>query len=115
MKDCQTIAKSISPIDTGHLRNNSIKAYLLNDGFVVEQRFNVAWYGTLLDQRDYTRKDNGKTTRGWWTEGVYNSILAYTRSNLNEQLDQITSSRDIVAKTAKMKPSLVNASANRGR
>ena len=73
------------------------------------------WYGTLLNERNYRRSDNGQTTKGWWTEGVYNSILAYTRSNLNEQLDQITSSRDIVAKTAKLKPSLVNASANRGR
>lgn len=115
MKDCETIAKSVSPIDTGMLRNNSIKAYLLNDGFVIDQRFNVAWYGALLNERNYRRKDTGKTTKGWWSEGVYNSVKLYINSNLNEQLDQITASKEIVAKTAKLKPSLVNSSANRGR
>ena len=109
MKDCQAIAQASSPIDTGNMRHNSIKAYLLNDGFVIEQRFNVAWYGTLLNERDYTRKDNGKTTRGWWTNGVYGAVLKYTNDTLNNQQDMISAARQTIAKTAKDAPKMSSA------
>lgn len=80
MLRAKKIAQTFSMVKSGNMRNNSIHAYKTPQGFRLVQKYNVAFYGSLLDTRDYTARSGslkGKSTRGWWTVKVFGGVRKF--------------------------------------
>lgn len=80
MVEAKTIAQSLTPIDTGNLRYNSIRAYPTPNGFRIVSLFTVAFYGNILDLYG---AGAAQTQKGWWSEGVVTAVGAYINAVLN--------------------------------
>lgn len=88
MLQCKKMAKDFSMVKSGNMRNNSIHAYITPKGFRVVQRFNVAFYGAILNEAEYTARSGslkGQTTKGWWTTKTYSAIRKFIYDTYNGQ------------------------------
>jgi hypothetical protein len=81
-RECEAIAKMLTPIDTGNLRYNSIQSYMLPgmNGFRVYSSFPVAPYGVILDVYGAGKK---KTHKNWWSKNVYLTMSSFLDHAIN--------------------------------
>lgn len=84
MLQAKTIAQQKTPFDTGNLRYNAIKVYKTPTGFRIVSRYNVAPYGSLLDQRA-TIKGRANKHVGWWTHEANLAVSTFMHANLNDR------------------------------
>ena len=82
MNESKVIAQSLSPIDTGNLRYNAIRAYKTPTGFRIAMLYSAAFYGAILNEYGVR---GGDTHKGWWSTGVYTSVSNYIHSSLNNR------------------------------
>jgi hypothetical protein len=103
MFQAKKIAQFNSPFDTGNLRYNAIHVYPLHNftGFVLEVKFTVAAYGTLLDEYG---AGPDRLHKGWWTDGVFTDIAAFTHSVENNMQQNYHHMNEHVAKFAPDNP-----------
>jgi len=105
MLHSRKIAQNISMFKSHNMERNSIKVYKTPTGFRLYQDYKIAWYGSLLNQVDYTARSGalkGQSTRGWWTERVYGSVLQFLQK---EYTGNSPSTKQIVDKVVS-KPEL---------
>jgi len=103
MQQAKKIAQFNTPFDTGNLRYNAIHVFPLHDqsGFRLEVRYAVAFYGTILDEYG-VGKD--RLHQGWWSEGVYTDIAAFTKSICNGENHSYQNMNEHIAKFAPDNP-----------
>jgi hypothetical protein len=101
MTESKVIAQSLTPIDTGNLRYNAIRAYLTPRGFRVVMLYSVAFYGAILDQppKEGTRKHTG-----WWSTSVTTDVPKYVDAVLNNKRSNIQVDHPGIAKFAEDNP-----------
>jgi hypothetical protein len=101
MNDSKVIAQQLSPIDTGNLRYNAIRAYRTPTGFRVVMLYTAAFYGAILDQPP---KEGTRQHTGWWSTSVYTAIGSYIDSVLNNKKSNFQVDHAGVAKFAPDNP-----------
>lgn len=99
IRGANTIAQANAPFDSGNLRHNSIRSYPIQGGWNTVQMYNVAWYGTLLNERNYRRRDTGKTTKGWWTQDTYHRLEQFINGALNNNFNDLQLAKRTVKST----------------
>jgi hypothetical protein len=82
MRQSKVIAQSLTPMDTGNLRYNSIVTYPTPNGFRITSRYTVAFYGALLDTYGAGQK---KTHKGWWSINVAKAVATFVEASLNDR------------------------------
>ena len=103
------IAKSVSPVDTGLLRN-SITSVVTARGFRLTQWGTVALHGAILNAGPIN--PNSRVTKkyiNWWNEGVYNAVSTYVNSVYNGEPANTSSTYQAVAKSAVNTPAKQDA------
>ncbi len=78
MNESKTIAQGSTPVDTGNLRDNAIRAYITPTGFRIVMLYTAAFYGAILDEY-------GPKHEGWFSTGVYTNVSTYIHSSLNNR------------------------------
>jgi hypothetical protein len=97
MTESKVIAQSLTPIDTGNLRYNAIRAYKTPTGFRIAMLYTAAFYGAILNEYGVR---GGDTHKGWWSTGVYTAVSNYIHSSLNNRQSTYERADRTVAKFA---------------
>lgn len=95
MNDSKRIAQSVTPVDTGNLRDNAIRAYLTPTGFRIVTLYTAAFYGVILDTYGARGTNEHK---GWWSTGVRGKISTFISSSLNNRKSMFEQSTTQIAK-----------------
>jgi hypothetical protein len=95
MNDSKRIAQSVTPVDTGNLRDNAIRAYKTPTGFRIVTLYTAAFYGVILDT--YGARGTGQH-KGWWTTGATGKVMAYVDSSLNNRKSTLHRADEKIAK-----------------
>jgi hypothetical protein len=95
MNDSKRIAQSVTPVDTGNLRDNAIRAYKTPTGFRIVMLYTAAFYGAILNTPGSKAPQMHK---GWWSTGATGKVMAYVDSSLNNRKSTLHRADEKIAK-----------------
>ena len=95
MNDSKRIAQSVTPVDTGNLRDNAIRAYKTPTGFRIVMLYTAAFYGAILNTPGSKAPQMHK---GWWSTGARGKVMAYVDSSLNNRKSTLHRADEKIAK-----------------
>ena len=106
MRQSKVIAQSFTPIDTGNLRYNAIRAYQTPTGFRIVMLYTAAFYGALLDEYGVRSGSSytGTKHKGWWSTSVYTGVSRFIHSSLNNRKSSAEMANRLVSKYAPDNP-----------
>lgn len=82
------IVKSVSPVDTGNLKNNGVTyAFLDNDTFMIKIDLAIAPYMPYTNEPWLAKRWNGKKNpnEGWW-ENAVKKVVEYIAQALGGEI-----------------------------
>jgi hypothetical protein len=97
MNEAKTIVQSVSPVETGNLRDNAIRAYLTPTGFRIVMLYTAAFYGAILDTPG---EKAPQMHAGWWSIKARGKVSTYIKSSLNNRKSMFEQSTTHIAKYA---------------
>ena len=95
MNESKTIVQSVTPVDTGNLRDNAIRAYKTPTGFRIVMLYTAAFYGAILDTPGSKAPQMHK---GWWSTGARGKVMAYIDASLNNRKSTLHQANTNIAK-----------------
>jgi hypothetical protein len=95
MNESKTIVQSVTPVDTGNLRDNAIRAYKTPTGFRIVMLYTAAFYGAILNTPGSKAPQMHK---GWWSTGARGKVMAYIDASLNNRKSTLHQSNTNIAK-----------------
>jgi hypothetical protein len=103
MTESKVIAQSLTPIDTGNLRYNAIRAYKTPTGFRIAMLYTAAFYGAILNEYGVRGGDTAQRLVEYI--GVYTlHVSNYIHSSLNNRQSTYERADRTVAKFAPDNP-----------
>ena len=98
MIQSKIIAQDKTPIQTGNLRYNAMRAYITPTGFRLTSLFTAAFYGGILDVSKKTSKYR------WWSSGVHLAVGAFIKASADNKKSLLQQPNRLVAKFAPDNP-----------
>jgi hypothetical protein len=95
MNESKTIVQSVTPVDTGNLRDNAIRAYKTPTGFRIVMLYTAAFYGAILNTPGSKAPQMHK---GWWSTGARGKVMAYIDASLNNRKSTLHQANTNIAK-----------------
>ena len=95
MNEAKTIVQSVTPVETGNLRDNAIRAYKTPTGFRVVMLYTAAFYGAILNTPGPKAPQMHK---GWWSTGARGKVMAYIDASLNNRKSTLHQANSNIAK-----------------
>jgi hypothetical protein len=95
MNESKTIVQSVTPVDTGNLRDNAIRAYITPTGFRIVMLYTTAFYGAILDTPG---PEAPQMHAGWWSTAAHGKVMAYVDASLNNKQNTLHQANTNIAK-----------------